>query len=263
MANSWEGPSCGSTVCYEPDPMRPRMKSRGLQWDDVDAIRENVAKYRFNHWGFVIFRCNYKSQSKWDQFIGLAKQEAQEYFAQHRWGDLSDKLTWTIIEDAITLEGASLATTAQLFVDWVEGPGGQQDREGSIFDTNAYDDFKDTKVYNYGARYNFYLHADEESVESVVDDAKAGRADGYFCTLVRADMALSAEQDRLEGVCYPEEGPEEGEEEDEEERKFEEERELLDVRKRVHIDQLIFMYGHVLDSNRWYNIPVKYGVVEI
>lgn len=50
--------------------------------------------------------------------------------------DLYASMAWTIIEDAETLEGASLATTAQKFVEWVEGPEGRQDREGSLFDAD-------------------------------------------------------------------------------------------------------------------------------
>ncbi|OIW33190.1 hypothetical protein CONLIGDRAFT_711122 [Coniochaeta ligniaria NRRL 30616] len=217
-----------------------------LSTREATAIRNSVDKYKLKQWGFVIFRCTYKSQEKWDQFISLMKEHASDYFEWRDMEDLYASMVWTIIEDAETLEGASLATTAQKFVEWVEGPEGRQDREGSLFDA-------DDAPPVYGPRYTFYLHADEESLESVVDDAKAREAGGYFCKAVRADMALAAEQERQE------EGGDPAEElglEDEEE-------ELVDVRKRVKLDKLVPVYEYVLDTNSWYHLFMEDGVVDI
>lgn len=86
-----------------------------------------------------------------------------------------------------------------------------------------------------------------------MDDAKAREHRGYFCKVVRAGMAMAAEQERQE------EGGEQAEElgsEDEEE-------ELLDVRKRVKLDKLVALYAFVLNTNSWYNIFVEDGVVDI
>jgi len=82
-------------------------------------------------------------------------------------------MAWTSIEDAEGLEGAIIVTTARKFTEWVEGHEGQQDREGSIYDTDV--------MLVRGPRYTFFLHADEESLKSVVDDAKAREVGGYFC----------------------------------------------------------------------------------
>jgi hypothetical protein len=42
------------------------------------------------------------------------------------------------------------------------------------------------------------VYVDEESVESVVNGAKARKEDGYFCTMVREDIVGLREQDREE-----------------------------------------------------------------
>ncbi|KAB5575355.1 hypothetical protein GE09DRAFT_1052930 [Coniochaeta sp. 2T2.1] len=217
-----------------------------LSTTEATAIRDSLEKYKLKQWGFVIFRCTYKSQEKWNRFIGLIKEHASDYFEWRRMENVHDRMAWTIIEDAAALEGASLATTAQKFAEWADGPEGRQDREGSVFD--------DADVLPvYGPRYTIFLHADERSLESVMDDAKAREDGGYFCTVVRAGMALAAERERER----QEEGDEQAEElEDEEE-------ELLDVRKRVKIDKLVLLYAFVLDTNTWYNIYVEDGVAEI
>jgi molybdenum-dependent DNA-binding transcriptional regulator ModE len=214
-----------------------------LSTTEATAIRNSLDKYKLKQWGFVIFRCTYKSQEKWDQFIGLVKEHAHDYFEWRGMEDVYDRMAWTIVEDAEALEGASLVTTARRFVEWVEGPEGRQDREGSVFDTDAFP--------VYGPRYTFFLHADEESLESVVDDAKAREDGGYFCMVARAKMILAAERERQE------EGDEHAEEQEDEEE------ELLDLRKRVKIDKLVLLYALVLDTNTWYNIYVEDGVVEI
>ena len=64
------------------------------------------------------------------------KEDASDYFEWRDMEDLYASMAWTIIEDAEALEGASLATTAQKFVEWVEGPEGRRDREGSVFDAD-------------------------------------------------------------------------------------------------------------------------------
>ncbi|KAH8912181.1 hypothetical protein BR93DRAFT_922132 [Coniochaeta sp. PMI_546] len=222
------------------------MRLPELSTREATAIRNSVDKYKLKQWGFVIFRCTYKSQEKWDQFISLMKEHASDYFEWRDMEDLYASMAWTIIEDAETLEGASLATTAQKFIEWVEGPEGRQDREGSLFDT-------DDAIPVYGPRYTFFLHADEESLESVVDDAKAREDGGYFCKVVRASMALAAEQERQE----------DGGEQAEEQSSEDEEEELLDVRKRVKLDKLVPFYAFVLNTNSWYNILVEDGVVDI
>lgn len=169
------------------------------------------------------------------------KQDTSDYFEWRDMEDLYASMAWTIIEDAETLEGASLATTAQKFVEWVEGPEGRQDRKGSLLDT-------DDATPGYGPRYTFYFHADEESLESVVDDAKAREHGGYFCRAVRAGMALAAERERQE------EGDEEAEDEEEE---------LFDVRKRVRLDSLVPVYARILDTSSWYDVIVEDGVVVV
>jgi hypothetical protein len=81
---------------------------------------------------------------------------------------------------------------------------------------------------------------DEESLESVVDDTKARKLAGYFCKLVREDnvaLNLATEQER--------------------------EDELLDLRKRVKLDELVPLYTTLLDIDTWYNLWVEDGIAQL
>lgn len=99
-------------------------------------------------------------------------------------------------------------------------------------------------------RYYYFLHVDEESLESVVDDEKAREASGYFCKLVReGNVALN--------LGTGEEREEEVKEEDKDED------ELLDLRKKVKLDELVRMYATLLNIDRWYNLWVEDGIAEV
>jgi hypothetical protein len=106
--------------------------------------------------------------------------------------------------------------------------------------------------FPYWPRYHYFLHVDEESLESVVDDAKARESAGYFCKLVREDnliLNLATEEEREEVKEH---------EEDEED-----EDDLVELRKRVKLDELVPMYATLLDIDWWYNLWVEDGIAQI
>ncbi|KAB5514887.1 hypothetical protein GE09DRAFT_1161438, partial [Coniochaeta sp. 2T2.1] len=164
----------------------------GSNWHEKPGkcIANWLEEYKLNHWGFVIYRCTYSSQEKWDKFLALAKQEAYDCLEQEGTGVLSlyDKMDWTVIEDAETLDGASILDTTRRFRAWVEANvrvenrddvGRVPENQGSTF----------THVWQSEVRYHFFMHVDEESLESVVDDEKArDSAAGYFCKIVRPSL---------------------------------------------------------------------------
>lgn len=208
------------------------------------AIGNSLERYQLKQWGFVIFRCTYSSQTKWDKFVSLIKQGARDYF--ERWDtealSIYDKMTWTIIEDAEALHGASILDTSRRFRDWV-GAVGREEMQGSTF----------TDTWYSSPRYDFFIHVDEESLESVVDDKKARQASEYFCTVVRKDMVFMREESRRAGEIPDDLDP------------GDEYVELLDLRKKVKLGELVNLYAVLLSSDSWYDIYVDLdvGVVDI
>ncbi|KAH6856253.1 hypothetical protein B0I37DRAFT_412195 [Chaetomium sp. MPI-CAGE-AT-0009] len=196
------------------------------------TIKDALEIYKLSDWGFVLFRCTYRSQEKWEKFVALVQGHARDYFERAGMTGVYARMRWTVFEDAAALDGADIAETSRRFVEWVErGPGGRE-LAGSVFGPTMAGT----------PRHTFFLHVDEESLESVVDDAKARERGGYFGTVVRADNVVlwAIERDREKGV-YCLEG-----------RELEED-EMCDLRKRVRIDDLVSLYaGLQVSPDLWY-----------
>ncbi|KAB5580240.1 hypothetical protein GE09DRAFT_1081429 [Coniochaeta sp. 2T2.1] len=219
------------------------------------CIANWLEEYKLNHWGFVIYRCTYSSQEKWDKFLALAKQEAYDCLEQEGTGVLSlyDKMDWTVIENAETLDGASILDTTRRFRAWVESnervenrddAGRLPDNQGSIL----------THVWQSEVRYHFFMHVDEESLESVVDDEKArDPAAGYFCKIVRPSLVEMREDARLAGEIPEDQDP------------LDEQLELLDCVKKFKLGSLVELYATLLSHDSWYyiHVDVDYGFVGI
>ncbi|KAG7289199.1 hypothetical protein NEMBOFW57_005562 [Staphylotrichum longicolle] len=177
-------------------------------------------KYRLSCWGFVLFRCTYRSQEKWDKFVALVQQHARDEFEEAKLMDVYSRMRWTVFEDEATLDGADIVETSRRFVEWAErGPGGQE-LAGSVFPPNT----------AATARHTFFIHVDEETLESVADDAKATEKGRYLATVVRPGNILlhALERNRETGAFY---SHEEGRELDEDE--------MYDMSKRIKINDLL------------------------
>ncbi|KAK4157150.1 hypothetical protein C8A00DRAFT_29859, partial [Chaetomidium leptoderma] len=92
------------------------MRLDHLQTTEATAIQKSLEQYKLAQWGFVIFRCTYGSQEKWDKFVALLKEHASEsdYFEWRAMEHVHDRLAWTIIQDAETLDGADIVETIEL-----------------------------------------------------------------------------------------------------------------------------------------------------
>jgi hypothetical protein len=223
---------------------------RGYPTDDVVAIVHGLQKYNISRWGFVIFRCTYGSQDKWDRFLAQLQRHAQDRI-QYEPGatdSLYSNMEWTVIEDAATLDGVDILHTSRRFREWVtEGPG-VREMEGSKF----------TAQWHYSPRYSYFLHVDEETLESVVDEEKAGQPGGYFCRVVKPNNVLLQEELREKGEAVCMEWEEDPDEEDVE-------RDLEDQRKRIKANELVELYGLLQDDiDRWYYMgSAENGIVPL
>jgi len=201
---------------------------------EVYTIKDALEKYRLSCWGFVLFRCTYRSQEKWEKFVALVQGHARDEFERAGLMDVYARMRWTVIEDAAALDGADIVETSRRFVEWVErGPGGQE-LAGSVFKPHT----------AATARHTFFIHVDEESLESVTDDAKASEKGGYFATVVRPDNILlnALERNRETGAFYSQVDGQELEED-----------EMWDMSKRVRIDDLVHLYADLeVSPDGWY-----------
>ncbi|KAK4118044.1 hypothetical protein N657DRAFT_651707 [Parathielavia appendiculata] len=205
------------------------------QLGDAHKIKDALDLYRLNDWGFVLFRCTYRSQEKWDKFAALVWGHARDPFEEAGLMHVYARMRWTVFENPAGLDGADIVETSRRFMDWVErGPGGRE-LAGSVF-CNFPPDCVDTP------RHTFFLHVDEESLESVVDDARAREKGGYFCTVVRANNVFFNGVEALGNGEYLWDGGRRLEEED-----------MEDICKRVRIDDLVGVYADLqVSQDLWY-----------
>ncbi|KAJ4286166.1 hypothetical protein N0V88_008110 [Collariella sp. IMI 366227] len=132
------------------------------------TIKGALEQHKLSSWGFVLFRCTYGSQEKWDKFVARVQKYARDEFEEAGLMDVYARMRWTVFEDEAALDGADILETTNRFVKWVDrGPGGQE-LVGSVFGT--------TMNTNATARHSFFFHVDEESLENVLDDTKVVKA---------------------------------------------------------------------------------------
>jgi hypothetical protein len=144
-------------------------------------------------------------------------------------------MEWTVVEDAETLDSASILHTTHKFQAWVKA-----------------DEREETQGNFCTPRYYYFVYVDEESLESVINDEKArDQAAGYFYKIVFPASAMIREDARLAGEIPVDQDP------------LDEQLELLDCIKKIKLGSLVPLYVRLYrNSDSWYNIMVDLSKVQ-
>jgi len=95
----------------------------------TDLILTTMTNSHLDVWGFVLVRCSYANETKWDAFLANIKANI---FANERNASvasirqLNEWLRWTIIEDREVLEGANMQVASTRFDEWVRTVGREE-----------------------------------------------------------------------------------------------------------------------------------------
>ncbi|KAK4209934.1 hypothetical protein QBC37DRAFT_429560 [Rhypophila decipiens] len=233
----------------------------------AESLSNQLTKYQLRQWGFVIIRTTYSSEAKWPEFLAIVNDGIRSWFLrpqnEARWYDLYDRHVMTVLQDAATLSDANLALTARVFTDWITSPEAQAEREGT----------KICDRFMFSPRYHFYIHADEATVEQVLDQhakRKAAPEDSpsrrsrflyenenlFTVRIVGVSQVMSYQSEIIK-----EQGPDANTDVIEEEQ---DEYELLDMVKRMKVLDIPDLYSVLGDSlDRWYNIYTKGDVCQV
>lgn len=210
-------------------------------------------------WGFVTYRCTYSSQEKWDKFMSLLKQEAQQFLHSDSDSDLRSSLIWTVIEDEDNLDGVEYPEARTLHDQWV--------REEIQRDIDHGTARPNIPAYMSGLgefhqrirdqpRYEFFIFADEEVVNSVVDAHEANQKDRqglfYFIKVVRTGIVEKFEEDEDEDE---EDEEEEYDEDDGDARRF--------VWQKFKAWDVVRLYASILRGGWPDHHAEMYGVCDI
>ena len=73
---------------------------------ETDSIRQQLQKWGHKKWGFVIYRCTYKNDAEWSQFMDFLNRWTSSRLKADDSLDMMESLDWSVQEGS-DLEGAS------------------------------------------------------------------------------------------------------------------------------------------------------------
>lgn len=119
---------------------------------DILSIRLSTA------WGFVIVRCTYSSQEKWEKWLKTFQAIAHFQLEVTKANEsLRSKLAWTVVED-FELNNADRFQARDAFVEWLS--------ENKLLETSIAD-FQEHPEYAITTRHRFFVYVGEDALESV------------------------------------------------------------------------------------------------
>jgi hypothetical protein len=102
--------------------------------DEVVQLREHLHNQNLKSWGFVIYRCTYDDDVKWEKFIKHFKDEVHDSLKNtFKTPDLLETLTWTVKEDRELFEGATIAQLRKIGRQWVTSKEVDEEIEEAVF----------------------------------------------------------------------------------------------------------------------------------
>jgi hypothetical protein len=136
--------------------------------------------------GWVIYRTTYSDDGKWKRFNEIFQRQARKDATEY-WGldDHLQYLDFPVWEDAKLFKDATTAAIRKHFLAWSTS---DKPFEEQGLDPQEYRDFD--PIF-WSPRYNFFIHVDEEAMESVLALAESERRTGYV-NVVEADWPPSA-----------------------------------------------------------------------
>jgi hypothetical protein len=123
--------------------------------DDLREAPENVISVP--KWGFIIYRCDYRSDDAWRKFINgwaaIVKDSLQSLYKNSH--QLLQTLDFTVRDDRASLDGASIETVRVLHAAWAESDEIQAEQEEAV----------KTQTH-FLARYSYCVHVDTAALDS-------------------------------------------------------------------------------------------------
>ncbi|KAH4415114.1 hypothetical protein HBH92_073650 [Parastagonospora nodorum] len=233
-------------------PCVSRRMASGLNGSrNQDPWNEDVSYLRYSpFWGFLIYRCDYRSDSAWNKFMQKWSTWAKEYTDLHYpSAGYADRLIFTVKEDKVSLDGASVGKIHGLFSKW----------------TRSEEAFGEYREVGFGhvsrPRYTHCVHVDANALDSCLKwfDMPRDKAEKFYISRRDAELGVAAHVNviRVEKamVLSPEltEMVLPGEAEDEEFENDEDDQGPVSI--KLHLPYVLpDMYArlfHVTDMSRW------------
>lgn len=134
----------------------------------ADRIERDLHEDGLRAWGFVIYRCTYKSNTALVEFLRRLPANTKDTLESSGSLDLLDNLALPVIEDSGSLDGATTAVIRQHFQQWVATA--VQEEPGTTW-----------PGLQWSQRYMYCLQITQDVLDSVLTDKEEGR----FVQLIR------------------------------------------------------------------------------
>jgi hypothetical protein len=181
----------------------PRVEGQFLYGD---VVEESLHTDGHRAWGFVIYRCTYKSDADWAAFLRLLMEDTEKML----WSaagelDLLENLALTVFDDPARFDGVTAAVVREHFRGWAAAAPEREQGPGKGLCT---------KLGFSSQRYTYCLQVGEEELESVLKP-EPKRLNDSFVRLVAKDWEPGLEEhddddDAYDDELYDGEEPVEG-----------------------------------------------------
>ncbi|MCJ1361076.1 hypothetical protein MMC16_000173 [Acarospora aff. strigata] len=123
----------------------------------ADEIERGLQRDNHRTWGLVIYRCTYKSDADWSEFMIRLRYQIQSALECYNGLDMLESLDMTVFEDRVSLDGAGKSAVREQFEKWTATAPEAEQSTGA----------------GESQRYRYCIHVDAEALESVVYHARA------------------------------------------------------------------------------------------
>jgi len=135
-----------------------RTPSIPFNHNEGDVIEKNMLDDGFRTWGLVIYRCTYKSDTDWKEFMRRFLYHVRETLEYYDGLDMLDLFVPTVMDDKTRFDGVTPSIVRDYFNQWARTAC--ETEQGVPFDRAQWANT---------ARYKYCIMVDEEALQSVLD----------------------------------------------------------------------------------------------
>ncbi|RAO70265.1 uncharacterized protein BHQ10_006277 [Talaromyces amestolkiae] len=161
--------------------------------NEADLIARHMLSDGFQSWGLVVYRCTYKSDSDWEEFMRRFLYHVNHTLEYADGLDLLDYFKPTVMDDKTRFDGVSPAIVRDYFNQWAHSAC--ETEQGIPFNRAS---------QGMSARYRLCIMVDEEALLSVLSIPPEEVEDGAFVILIEGRWKPRfLTEEELEGCGSP------------------------------------------------------------
>lgn len=155
------------------------------------AIRvlDSVQKTNVTKWGFAIYRCTYTDEGAWMRLLDALGAYIRKSFANSQALDMLENFELDIREDRKALENATPEYVREQFQSWIM-LNGMAESPNPTHTLRFKDNTPDETCIPFSTRYQFCVHVDSASLDSIIRALDGDEKVNSYVTLISATHGL-------------------------------------------------------------------------